>query len=147
MLTIGKLAARGGVPVSTLRYYDRLGLLRPQRRSGGGFRLYSEEAVQRLRFIRSAQALWVPLRDVRRILAVRDEGLAPCGHVLQLLSGQVRRLEQQMARLAALHRDLADLLRELEARVTPGARRAEECGCFEVIAEFERRRREVRRGL
>ncbi len=147
MLTIGRLAARSGVPVSTLRYYERLGLLPPQGRSEGGFRLYSEEALQRLRFIRSAQALGVPLRDVRRILAVRDEGLAPCRHVLELLSGQVWRLEEQMARLAALHRDLGELLEELEARVTPDARTAEECPCLEVVAEFERRREERRRGV
>ncbi len=147
VLTIGQLAAQGGVRVSTLRYYDRLGLLRPGRRSAGGFRLYDEEALQRLRFIRSAQALGIPLREVRRILAVRDEGLAPCHHVLELLSGQVRRLQDQMTRLAALHGDLAELLKELEGRVPPGARRAAECPCLEVIAEFERRRKEVRRGL
>jgi DNA-binding transcriptional MerR regulator len=87
VLTIGRLAERSGVPISTLRYYERLGLLRPQRRSEGGFRIYGEEAVERLRFIKSAQALGIPLRDVRRILAVRDEGLAPCRHVLELLSG------------------------------------------------------------
>ncbi|HXG41133.1 MAG TPA: MerR family transcriptional regulator [Dehalococcoidia bacterium] len=147
MLTIGRLAARSGVPVSTLRYYERLGLLSPQRRSEGGFRLYSEEALGRLRFIRGAQALGIPLRDVRRILAVRDEGLAPCRHVLELLRGQVRRLEEQLARLAALRGDLEELLRELEARVAPEARTAEECPCLEVIAEFERRREGMRRGL
>lgn len=147
MLTIGRLAARSGVPISTLRYYERLGLLLPQGRSEGGFRLYGEEALRRLRFIKSAQALGIPLRDVRRILAVRDEGLAPCRHVLELLSGQVRRLEEQMARLAALHRDLGELLAELEARVTPDARTAAECPCLEVIADFERRKEERRRGL
>jgi DNA-binding transcriptional MerR regulator len=147
VLTIGRLAERSGVPISTLRYYERLGLLWPQRRSEGGFRLYGEEALQRLRFIKSAQALGISLRDVRRILAVRDEGLAPCRHVLELLSGQVRRLEEQMARLAALHRDLGELLGELEARVAPDALTAEECPCLEVIAEFERRKEERRRGV
>lgn len=147
MLTIGRLAERSGVPISTLRYYERLGLLRPQRRSEGGFRIYGEEAVERLRFIKSAQALGIPLRDVRRILAVRDEGLAPCRHVLELLSGQVRRLEEQMARLAALHGDLQELLRELEGRVALDARTAEECPCLEIIVEFERRKEEMHRGL
>jgi DNA-binding transcriptional MerR regulator len=147
VLTIGRLAARSGVPISTLRYYERLGLLRPQGRTEGGFRLYGEEAVGRLRFIRSAQALGIPLRDIRRILAVRDEGLAPCRHVLELLWGQVRRLEEQLARLAALRGDLGELLRELEGRVAPDARTAEECPCLEVIAEFERRREGMRRGV
>lgn len=147
MLTIGRLAERSGVPISTLRYYERLGLLWPQGRSEGGFRLYGEEALQRLRFIRSAQALGVPLREVRRILAVRDEGRAPCRHVLELLSAQVGRLEEQMARLAALHHDLKELLGELEARVAPDARTVEECPCLEVMAEFERRKEELRHGL
>ncbi len=147
MLTIGRLAERSGLPISTLRYYERLGLLRPQRRSEGGFRLYGEEAVYRLRFIKSAQALGITLRDVRRILAVRDEGLAPCRHVLELLWRQVQRLEEQMARLAALKGDLEGLLGELESRVAAEARTAEECPCLEVIAELEQRKEGMRRGL
>ncbi|MDT7943380.1 MAG: hypothetical protein RQ985_02375 [Dehalococcoidia bacterium] len=59
----------------------------------------------------------------------------------------MRRLEEQMARLAALHGDLQELLRDLEGRVALDARTAEECPCLEIIAEFERRKEEMRHGL
>lgn len=147
MLTIGKLAARSGVPVSTLRYYERLGLLNPWRRSEGGFRLYGDDAVERLRFIKGLQALGIPLRNVRQVLAVRDEGMAPCQHVLELLSHQAKHVEARIAELTALRQDLEGLARQLEATVTPGARSAEECACLRVTAEFDRRKEAIRRGV
>ena len=54
--TIGQLAKEGGVPTSTVRYYERIGLLHPNDRTGGNYRVYSDTALERLRFIRAAQA-------------------------------------------------------------------------------------------
>ncbi len=80
MLTIGRLADAAGLEAKTLRYYDRVGLLPPMTRTPAGYRLYGEDAVQRLEFIRRAKALGIALADIQRILAVRDEGAAPCAH-------------------------------------------------------------------
>lgn len=54
--TIGSLARIAAVPTSTVRYYERRGLLKPQSRSAGNYRLYDEQTLRRLRFVRSAQA-------------------------------------------------------------------------------------------
>jgi len=54
-LTISKLATAADVPPDTIRYYERMGLLPPTGRSGSGYRLYGEQTVERLRFIRGAQ--------------------------------------------------------------------------------------------
>jgi len=67
-MTIGVLARAGGVPVSTVRYYERVGLLRPSGRSGGNYRLYADEDLERLRFIRAAQATGFTLADIRELL-------------------------------------------------------------------------------
>ncbi|MER3398157.1 MAG: hypothetical protein C4316_06395 [Chloroflexota bacterium] len=55
LLRIGEVAARAGVSADTVRYYERLGLLRPPARSESGYRLYSEVELRRLQFIRRAK--------------------------------------------------------------------------------------------
>src|SRR5574341_982964 len=102
MLTIGRLAQLTGIETKTLRYYDRVGLVRPGARTAARYRLYSEEAADRLDFIRRAKALGMSLADIRRILAVRDEGLAPCQHVLDLVTHNAAKLETQIRHLESL---------------------------------------------
>ncbi|MGX5695752.1 heavy metal-responsive transcriptional regulator [Agromyces soli] len=72
-LTIGGLAEAAGVAVSTVRFYERQGLVEPDERSPGGYREYEPEAVRRVRFIRRAQRLGFTLREVREVLQLSDE--------------------------------------------------------------------------
>jgi len=69
LVTIGALAERAHVSTSMLRFYEREGLLRPARRSAGGYRLYDADAEQTLLFIRRAQRLGLSLEDIRVMLA------------------------------------------------------------------------------
>jgi MerR family mercuric resistance operon transcriptional regulator len=101
--TIGRLARAGGVPVSTVRYYERAGLLHPHRRSASNYRLYSDEDLHRLRFIRAAQASGFTLDDVRELLRP-----APCRDVQ-------RRIERRLAEVATRARELRHLERVLRA--------------------------------
>jgi MerR family mercuric resistance operon transcriptional regulator len=93
-LTIGALAKAGGIPTSTVRYYERAGLLRPTRRSGSNYRLYSDEDLRRLRFVRAAQATGFTLADIRQLLRP-----ARCERVQGMIES---RLAEVGARLAAL---------------------------------------------
>ena len=79
-LTIGELAGAGGVPTSTIRYYERERLLQPSSRSPSNYRLYSAADLERLRFIRAAQATGFTLHDVSKLLRP-----APCGSVQRLI--------------------------------------------------------------
>lgn len=65
---IGEVAARSGLTPDTLRYYERLGLLSPAGRTSGGFRVYSQQTLERLRFIKQAQALGFTLREIRDLV-------------------------------------------------------------------------------
>jgi MerR family mercuric resistance operon transcriptional regulator len=126
--TIGWLARMGGVGVETVRYYQRRGLLEtPDRQSTtGGVRRYGEADVQRLRFIRSAQAAGFTLEQI-------DE-------LLKLDAGHDRARARQLARerIAALD----DKIAELEAARVSLRRLARECssgstGPCPIIASFE----------
>ena len=94
LLTIGELAKAGNVAVSTIRYYERQGLLKPNRRSASNYRLYSGEDAQRLRFIRAAQATGFALDDVKELLRP-----APCRRVQELIDHRLEVVEARMLEL------------------------------------------------
>jgi DNA-binding transcriptional MerR regulator len=65
-LKVGMAAKAGGVGVQTLHYYERLGLLPKPRRSTANYRLYSREAIRRVRFIKKAQAIGLTLEETKQ---------------------------------------------------------------------------------
>lgn len=97
--TIGQLARATGVPTSTVRYYERIGLLRPSGRTSGNYRVYGEEALERVRFIRAAQATGFTRDDITALLNLRDGTTAGCQAVQTLIEKHLSDLEQRMADL------------------------------------------------
>ena len=93
-LTIGELSKEAGVPTSTVRYYERKGLLTPARRSASNYRLYTPEDLHRLRFIRAAQASGFTLRDVEQLLCP-----SPCKQVQQLIQDRLEVVSERMKEL------------------------------------------------
>lgn len=109
--TIGQLAAAAGVPASTIRYYERAGLFRPSGRSAGNYRLYDEGALERLRFIRAAQATGFALEDVAGLLAHRHSSPSACRKVQALIAERLERLEEQLEDLRRVRNVLEATLR------------------------------------
>ncbi len=126
MFTIGELAKAARVPTSTVRYYEREGILQPAGRSSSNYRLYSQEDVERLRFIRAAQATGFTLRDVTELLRP-----APCGKVQGLIE---RRLETVTDRMRELRHVQRVLRRSLEE-----CHRHERSGRCQVIDDLSAR--------
>jgi DNA-binding transcriptional MerR regulator len=113
---IGVLADRVGVTTKAVRFYESLGLLPPPGRTGSGYREYAETDVARLTFIKTAQRLGLSLEEIREIIALRDRGEQPCGHVARLLREHVAALDRRIEEM----RLLRDELRGLEAKATSG---------------------------
>jgi MerR family copper efflux transcriptional regulator len=113
-MRIGELAARTGVRVRTIRFYEQAGLLPAPERTPGGQRDYDEDAVSRLRFARAAQALGLSLAQIAEILHVRDREGPPCQHVTELLGKHIEVVEVKIRELTALRDDL-------RTRVPPAA--------------------------
>ncbi|MGH2669816.1 MAG: MerR family transcriptional regulator, partial [bacterium] len=84
-LTVGKLAERVGTSADTLRYYERIGLLPKADRTASGYRLYHDDAIARVHFIRGAQRLGLRLEEIGELLEILERGLCPCGRTKQLL--------------------------------------------------------------
>ncbi len=111
-LTVSQLAGEVGTSPDTLRYYERIGLLPEPDRSATGYRLYGDDAVQRLRLIKHAQRFGLRLEEVGELLQIREQGLCPCGHTRTLLERRVAELDEQIAALTALREDIGTLLDE-----------------------------------
>ena len=109
-LKVGPVAKAAGVGVQTLHYYERLGLLPKPERSATNYRLYSPEAVRRVRFIKKAQAIGLALEETREILDLKDHGRAPCRKVAELGEKHFADIDARLARLRAYRRDLARAL-------------------------------------
>jgi DNA-binding transcriptional MerR regulator len=114
-LRIGELASRSGVSTKAIRYYEDIGLLPPPRRLGSGYRDYEATTVDRLAFIRAAQAVGLSLGEIRGIVALRDEGQTPCGHVLHLLRTRSAELDRRINQLRSLRGELDRLVTRAEA--------------------------------
>jgi len=132
LLTISELAARTGFSASALRYYEQVGLLAAAERSAGGYRLYDEAAITRLRFIDRAKQLGLRLEEIRELVAVWDAGL--CGHVQEDLRGRIRakqvQVQARIAGLSAFAVQLDQAAGALSTR-TPGSPCGPGCGCVD----------------
>lgn len=109
-MKIGLLAGRSGLPVKTLRYYEDLGLLPAIGRSPGGYRLFGEESLRRLAFIRRLKTLGLSLEEIQGCLAVHDAGELPCGDIRNQLDRQIERIDGQIRDLRQLRKELQGLL-------------------------------------
>ncbi len=113
---IGELAKATKVSVPTIRYYEALGLLKPVRRTRGGFRVYDERAVFALRFIRHAQRLGLSLKEVRQILRVWRRTGNPCPTVRTLVAQRLTQLDEWLQSLMALRERLQRLAQALKTQ-------------------------------
>jgi len=127
--TIGRLAREAGVPASTVRYYERSRLLRPDGRTDGNYRIYGPGALLRLRFIRAAQALGLALDDIATLLDFRDGPTAPCGEVRSLIESRLSKLKKTLEQLHHVRAVLRSSLRMCG--------RAERLGRCEVIERLK----------
>jgi DNA-binding transcriptional MerR regulator len=113
---VGEVAARAGVSVDAVRYYERLKLLPRAKRTSGGFRLFGPDSVERVQFIKQAQELGLTLDEIKGLLATG--GAEECRRVRDLLSKKIGELDGKMTAMKDFRRTLARHLsaceRELE---------------------------------
>ena len=108
-MRIGELSSRSGVPVKTIRYYGEIGVLAATARTSSGYRDYDEDAVDRLAFIRAAQAVGLTLGEIGQVVALRERGETPCTHVVGLLQRRATEIEQRITEMEHLRGELGRL--------------------------------------
>src|SRR3546814_5999488 len=129
-MKIGELAKRTESTVETIRYYEKEGLLPEPSRSDGNYRLYGEEHIERLRFIRHCRTLDMALDEVRTLLRYRDTPTEDCGDVNALLDEHIHAVEVRVDELMQLKGHLV-VLRQKCARKAPTS----SCGILRALSD------------
>lgn len=109
--TVGTLARMAELPPSTIRYYDRRGLLKPRERTEGNYRVYDVSALERLKFIRAAVSNGFTLDDIEALLAFRDGESPACREVQNLIADRLDELRGRAVELARVQTALKSMLR------------------------------------
>lgn len=109
-LSSSGVARQAGVNLQTLRYYERRGLLPRPARTRSNYRLYPEDTVQRLRFIRRAQGVGFSLEEIRRLLSARVRPGVRCEEISKLAEAKIRDLDVKLRDLSAMRRALGKLV-------------------------------------
>lgn len=110
LLKIGELANLANVSQDTLRFYEKHGLMRPSARSEAGYRLYSAQDLQRIRFILSAKEVGFTLKEIEELLALevtRDE--KSCQDVKSLVDEKLATVTQRIHELQRIKKSLQSL--------------------------------------
>lgn len=109
-----QLADQSGVKLSTIRYYERCGILAEPRRSAAGYRRYPADAVDRIRFVRHAQALGFSLAEARQLLTLwgGGHGHHDCASVSRRAEKKLADVDRRIAALGQLRTTLAELVRQ-----------------------------------
>jgi MerR family transcriptional regulator, copper efflux regulator len=109
MLTIGSVAKRTGLSASAIRYYERQGLLRPSRLLNG-YRVYGEDALKALRFLRQAQTLGITLKKIKQLLQLTRDGRRPCKAVRELARQHIADIDAKILQFRSQRNELRNLL-------------------------------------
>lgn len=122
-LLIGEVSKQTGVPIRTIRFYEAEGLLSPSDRRPSGYRVYTEQDVEKLRFIQQAKRFGLTLKEIRSIMRCSHQGLEPCcDFVRGLFNKKIQEFEGKIAELTAIRNRLKIRLRQW---VSPAAAKRE----------------------
>ncbi len=131
-LTIGDLARETGCKVQTIRYYEQIGLIPEPDRSAGNHRLYEPAHRDRLAFVRHARELGFSLDAIRQLLGLVDHPTQPCEGADAIARAQLEQIEERIARLDSLKRELRRMIEQCE-----GGNIAH-CRVIEVLADHSK---------
>ena len=115
-LTIGKVARLAAVNIQTLRYYERIGLVKPEARRESGYRLYTEEAARRVRFIKHAQQLGFSLVEIAQLLRLRVRKTVHCEEVRSKTEARLESVRKKIESLGKMAKVLEALIESCRSR-------------------------------
>lgn len=135
-LQIGEVSACSGVSIDTVRFYERRGLIKRASRSGGGFRLFVPETVERILFIKQAQEFGFALDEIREILTDSNE-IAECHRMRDFLRNKLAEVDGRMKKMREFRRTLQQNLDACEREINERGRKAH----CPVVVTIERGKR------
>lgn len=136
--TIGKAAEKAGVKIATIRYYERRGLIAQPRKPESGFRIYPQETIRRVCFIRQAQDIGFSLAEIEELLSLEAAADADCGDVRERAMKKRAEVEAKIRRLNSIREALDELI-----AACPGRGAIRSCSILKALDARRRPARDV----
>lgn len=114
MLTVNELAIQSNAPAHVVRYYARIGLIKPSGQQDNGYRLFRPRDANRLRFIRMATLLGFTLSEIKQITEHADHGESPCEDVRRIIQHQIRENRARIDEMLKLQNRMERALKKWE---------------------------------
>jgi DNA-binding transcriptional MerR regulator len=115
-LKIGEVAKQAGVNVQTLRYYERVGILKPVIRRESGYRIYGAYAVKTVLFIKKSQELGFSLDEIKELLQLKASEVSKCEEVQVKARKHLGLIELRIAKLSQMKSVLGTFIDRCEVR-------------------------------
>lgn len=132
MYKIGQIAQLAAVTPDTIRYYEKQGLMDHQERTQGGYRLYTDHDLQRLRFIRYAKQLGFTLETITELLSIRiDPSHHTCEESKQIVDARLADVEIKLREMQRMR----DSLKMLSQACCGGAHSSSHCSILEILEQ------------
>lgn len=132
MLTIGKVAKCANVNLETIRYYERIGLLPETERSESGYRQYSKDMVQKIKFIKHAQKLGFSLKEIQELLRLKVDPQVSCGDIKQKAEDKISDVEKKIRSLKSIKNVLLEL-----TQACSGVGPIKECPILDALEQVD----------
>ena len=129
--TIGALSKQSGVNVETIRYYEKIGIMPMAGRNAGGYRIYGQNCLKRLTFVRRARELGFSIEQIRALLALAAPTRASCADVREIARTHLDEVRAKLADLARLEHILAETIARCSGEPAPS------CPVLDMLATRE----------
>jgi len=115
-LTTGQLAKRAQVNIETIRFYERKGLLPKPRRNSSGYRIYSQDSVNHIKFIKRAKTLGFFLKEISELLSLRVDSKKTCGHVKKQTETKLDEINKKIKSLRRIQKALKNMSKSCQGK-------------------------------
>ena len=134
-IQIGKVAEQTRLSIDTIRFYQKIGLVKQPARSEGGFRLFTDVEIKDLLFIQKAQELGFSLTEIKQLSILNQEHDHACSQVRNLLKSKLRDVREKVTQLLRLEAELNKALRKCnrDLRSHQGSTHGECCPVLEAL--------------
>ncbi len=109
-LSVGKLAEKAGINLETVRYYEGIGLMPKPKRKDSGYRIYSENDLKRLLFVKRAKELGFTLKEIKELLEIKIETKSTCGDIKHIAEHKILDVELKIKDLQKIKKALKNLV-------------------------------------
>lgn len=129
-MSIGEAAIKSACPASTIRYYERIGLLQAAQRGANGYRYYDAAALERLKFVHRARTLGFSIDEITALLQLADHPHEPCDGIDRLLAQHIEAVHLKLRQLSELESELLTL-----QNACNGGHEIRDCGVLATLSD------------